>query len=232
MNVNPLEIAQFDRFAGEWWNPDGDFRTLHALNPVRLGFVQAQLNLTDQRMLDVGCGGGIFTEALHTAGARVSGADLAPESLKAARAHALENGLVIDYLERSVEALSVDFPGQFDAITCMELLEHVPDPQSIIHACARLLKPGGLLFLSTINRTPMSFAQAIVGAEYVLNLLPRGTHHYGQLIRPSELAQGLRQAGFTPRSLSGLTYNPLTRRARLVQSVEVNYLLSAQLGPA
>jgi 2-polyprenyl-6-hydroxyphenyl methylase / 3-demethylubiquinone-9 3-methyltransferase len=227
MNVDTSEIAQFDRFAGSWWDLSGDFRTLHAINPVRLEFVSSRCELNGAKVLDVGCGGGIFSEALSAAGGIVTGIDLAPLTLDTARAHALESGLEIDYLEISVEALAAQRAGYFDVISCMEMLEHVPDPQAIVAACAALLKPGGWLFLSTVNRTPKSFAMAIVGAEYVLNLLPRGTHHYEKFIRPSELEAGLRQAGLTLRALEGIAYNPLTRRARRTTDVTVNYLMGA-----
>lgn len=224
INVNPAETAKFDRIAARWWDPNGESRPLHDLNPVRLNYVAERVVLKRARVLDVGCGGGILSEALAAAGADVVGIDLAPRVLDVARLHLHESGQKIDYREISVEALAQESPGTFDAIACMELLEHVPDPGSVIAACAALLKPGARLFLSTLNRTPLAFGAAIAGAEYALNLLPRGTHHYAQFIRPSELASALRSAGLELEDLSGLAYNPLTRRARIAQSTQVNYL--------
>ncbi|MDR3385838.1 MAG: bifunctional 2-polyprenyl-6-hydroxyphenol methylase/3-demethylubiquinol 3-O-methyltransferase UbiG [Rudaea sp.] len=228
INVNPAETAKFDRLAARWWDPNGESRPLHDLNPVRLNYVAGRIALKAARVLDVGCGGGILSEALAAAGADVVGIDLAPRVLDVARLHLHESGRKIDYREISVEALAQEAPGAFDAITCMELLEHVPDPGSVVVACARLLKPGGRLFLSTLNRTPLAFGAAIAGAEYILNLLPRGTHHYAQFIRPSELASALRSAGLELEDLSGLGYSPLTRRAWIAQSTQVNYLACAR----
>jgi 2-polyprenyl-6-hydroxyphenyl methylase/3-demethylubiquinone-9 3-methyltransferase len=227
-NVNPAETAKFDRLASRWWDKDGESRPLHDLNPARLNYVADRIALKGVRVLDVGCGGGILSEALAAAGAQVTGIDLAPRVLDVARLHLHETGLSVDYREISVEALAGQMPGAFDAITCMEMLEHVPDPGSVIAACARLLKPGGRLFLSTLNRTPQAFVTAIVGAEYVANLLPRGTHHYAQFIRPAELATSLRGNGLELEDVSGLAYNPLTRRARVTSSTQVNYLACAR----
>ena len=227
-NVNPAETAKFDRIAARWWDPDGESRPLHDLNPARLNYIAGRTALKGARALDVGCGGGILSEALAAAGARVTGIDLAPRVLDVARLHLHETGASVDYRETSVETLAADMPGAFDVITCMEMLEHVPDPGSVIAACATLLKSGGRLFLSTLNRTPQAFGAAIVGAEYVANLLPRGTHHYAQFIRPSELAAALRGAGLELEDVSGLAYNPLTRQARVTQSVQVNYLACAR----
>jgi len=226
-NVNPAETAKFDRLASRWWDDAGESRPLHDLNPVRLAYVAERVNLRGARVLDVGCGGGILSEALAASGANVTGIDLAPRVLEVARLHLLESGHTVDYREISVEALAEESPGTFDVITCMEMLEHVPDPASIIAACASLLKPGGRLFLSTLNRTPAAFALAIVGAEYALKLLPRGTHHYAQFIRPSELARSLRASGFELEDLRGLAYNPFSRRARLISNTAVNYLACA-----
>jgi len=195
---------------------------------VRLNYIAERVTLKGARALDVGCGGGILSEALARAGVEVTGIDLAPRVLDVARLHLHESALTVDYREISVEALAQESPAAFDAIACMELLEHVPDPGSVIAACATLLKPGGRLFLSTLNRTPAAFALAIVGAEYALNLLPRGTHHYAQFIRPSELAAALRSASLELEDISGLAYNPLTRRARISQSTQVNYLACAR----
>jgi len=227
-NVSAGETAKFDRLASRWWDPDGESRPLHDLNPVRFNYVGERVTLKGARVLDVGCGGGILSESLAAAGAVVTGIDLAPRVLEVARLHLLESGLAVDYREISVEALAHEAAASFDAITCMEMLEHVPDPGSVIDACARLLKPGGMMFASTLNRTPLAFAAAIAGAEYALNLLPRGTHHYAQFIRPAELATALRAAGLELEDLSGLAYNPLTRRARITANTQVNYLACAR----
>lgn len=227
-NVDRSETAKFDRLASRWWDPDGESRPLHDLNPVRLAYVAGRVSLRGARVLDVGCGGGLLSEALAAAGAEVTAIDLAPGVLDVARLHLYESGLKVDYREISAEALAEQQPASFDAITCMEMLEHVPDPASIVEACARLLKPGGSWFASTLNRTPRAFALGIVGAEYLLRLLPRGTHHYRQFIKPSELAAALRASGLELDDLRGLDYTPLTRRARLVDSVAVNYLVSAR----
>jgi 2-polyprenyl-6-hydroxyphenyl methylase/3-demethylubiquinone-9 3-methyltransferase len=226
-NVNPAETAKFDRLAARWWDPDGESRPLHDLNPVRLGYIADRCVLKGARALDVGCGGGLLSEALARSGAEVTAIDLAPAVLDVARLHLYESGLKVDYREVSVEALAVELPGTFDVITCMEMLEHVPDPASVIRACASLLKPGGKLFLSTLNRTPLAFGAAILGAEHLLRLLPRGTHHYAQFLKPSEIASDLRAAGLVLDDLSGIAYNPLTRKAWLAGSVAVNYLASA-----
>jgi len=226
-NVNPAETAKFDRLASRWWDPDGESRPLHDLNPVRLGYIAERCTLKGARALDVGCGGGLLSEALARSGAQVTAIDLAPAVLDVARLHLHESGLAVDYREVSVEALAADRPAAFDVVTCMEMLEHVPDPASVIGACARLLKPGGRLFLSTLNRTPLAFGAAIVGAEHLLRLLPRGTHHYAQFLKPSEIAADLRAAGLVLDDLSGLAYNPLTRKAWLSGSVAVNYLACA-----
>lgn len=227
VNVNPGEVAKFDRLASRWWDADGESRPLHDLNPVRFGYIAERANLRGATVVDVGCGGGLLSEALARAGASVIGIDLAPAVIEVAQLHLLESGLKVDYRETSVEALADTMAGQCDVVTCLEMLEHVPDPASVIAACARLLKPGGKLFLSTLNRTPLSFAAAIVGAEHVLRLLPRGTHQYAQFIKPSELAADLRAADLVLDDLRGIAYNPLTRRAWLQASVSVNYLVSA-----
>jgi 2-polyprenyl-6-hydroxyphenyl methylase / 3-demethylubiquinone-9 3-methyltransferase len=227
INVNPAEVAKFDRLASRWWDADGESRPLHDLNPVRFGYIAERVSLDSARALDVGCGGGLLSESLARAGAKVIGIDLAAAVLDVARLHLLESGLEVDYRETSVESLAAAMGGQFDVITCLEMLEHVPDPASVIRACSDLLKPGGRLFVSTLNRTPKSFATAIVGAEHVLRLLPRGTHHYAQFIKPAELAADLRAAGLVLEDLRGIGYNPLTRRAWLSDSVAVNYLACA-----
>ncbi|MHB8447057.1 MAG: bifunctional 2-polyprenyl-6-hydroxyphenol methylase/3-demethylubiquinol 3-O-methyltransferase UbiG [Rudaea sp.] len=226
-NVSSVETAKFDRLASRWWDTDGESRPLHDLNPARLNYITERVALKGARALDVGCGGGILSESLARAGAQVTGIDLAPRVLEVARLHLHESGLQVEYREIAVEALAAEIPGAFDAVTCMELLEHVPDPGSVVAACAKLLKPGGRLFLSTLNRTPLAFGAAIAAAEYALNLLPRGTHRYAQFIRPSELAAALRENGLVLEDLSGLAYNPLTHRARVVKNVQVNYLACA-----
>ena len=226
-NVHPAETAKFDRLASRWWDPNGESRPLHDLNPVRLGYIADRVALKGARALDIGCGGGLLSEALARAGAHVTAIDLAPAVLDVARLHLHESGLTVDYRETSAEMLAQELPGQFDVITCLEMLEHVPDPASVIRACARLLKPGGKLFLSTLNRTPLAFGAAILGAEHVLRLLPRGTHHYAQFLKPSEIATDLRAAGLELDDLSGIAYNPLTRKAWLTPSVAVNYLACA-----
>ena len=227
-NVDSAETAKFDRLASRWWDKDGESRPLHDLNPARLGYVAERVRLNGARVLDVGCGGGILSEALAAAGAVVTGIDLAPRVLEVARLHLHESGLDVDYREIGVESLAAETHDTFDAITCMEMLEHVPDPGSVVGACASLLKPGGRLFLSTLNRTPRAFGVAIVGAEYLANLLPRGTHHYAQFIRPSELAAALRAAGLELEDVSGLAYNPLARRAWITRNTQVNYLACAR----
>jgi 2-polyprenyl-6-hydroxyphenyl methylase/3-demethylubiquinone-9 3-methyltransferase len=226
-NVHLAETAKFDRLASRWWDPDGESRPLHDLNPVRLGYIADRVALEGARALDVGCGGGILSESLARSGAAVTAIDLAPAVLDVARLHLHESGLVVDYRETSVEALAEEMPAAFDLVACMEMLEHVPDPGSVIRACASLLKPGGLLFVSTLNRTPVAFGAAILGAEHVLRLLPRGTHRYEQFLKPSEIATELRSAGLALEDLSGIAYNPFTRGARLTKSVAVNYLACA-----
>jgi 2-polyprenyl-6-hydroxyphenyl methylase/3-demethylubiquinone-9 3-methyltransferase len=226
-NVDAGEIARFEKLAARWWDINGDSRPLHDLNPVRLAYIAERATLAGADALDVGCGGGILSEALARAGARVTAIDLAPAVLDVARMHLHESGLQVDYREIPVEVLATQMPGRFDVVTCMELLEHVPDPASVIDACATLLKPGGQLFLSTLNRTPLAFAGAIVGAEHVLRLLPRGTHQYAKFIRPSELARALRAAGCVLEDLHGIGYNPLTRKAWLGDQVAINYIACA-----
>ncbi|HNR92321.1 MAG TPA: bifunctional 2-polyprenyl-6-hydroxyphenol methylase/3-demethylubiquinol 3-O-methyltransferase UbiG [Dokdonella sp.] len=228
MNADPAELAHFERMASRWWDADGESRPLHDLNPVRHAYVAARVALRGAKVVDVGCGGGLLSEALAASGAVVTGIDLAPALLDVARLHLHESGLMVDYRETSVEALAAEQAGAFAAVTCMEMLEHVPDPGAVITACSQLLEPGGRLFVSTLNRTPAAFAAAIVGAEHVLRLLPRGTHHYAQFIRPAELARDLRAAGLVLEDVSGIAWNPLTRRARLVPSTAVNYIACAR----
>jgi len=227
-NFHQSELDKFDELAQRWWDPDGPQKALHALNPARLGYVAERVQLRDAAVLDVGCGGGLLSEALAQAGAKVTAIDLAPNLLKVARLHGLESGIKVDYREMAVEALADEAPASFDAITCMEMLEHVPQPASIIEACATLLKPGGRLFLSTLNRTPAAFALAIVGAEYVARLLPKGTHQYRDFIKPSELAKWLREAGLELEDVSGLMYEPWRNSARVIARTDINYLACAR----
>ncbi len=227
-NYSQVELDKFDDLAQRWWDPRGPQKALHALNPARLGYVAERVQLRDAAVLDVGCGGGLLSEALAQAGAKVTAIDLAPNLLKVARLHGLESGIKVDYREMPVEALAEQAPASFDAITCMEMLEHVPEPASIIEACAKLLKPGGRLFLSTLNRTPAAFALAIVGAEYVARVLPKGTHQYRDFIKPSELAKWLREAGLELEDVSGLMYEPWRNGARVVSRTDINYLACAR----
>ncbi len=227
-NFSQSELDKFDELAQRWWDPQGPQKALHALNPARLGYVAERASLADAALLDVGCGAGLLSEAMAQAGAHVTAIDLAPNLLKVARLHGLETGIKVDYRETSVEALAAEMPAEFDAVTCMEMLEHVPDPASIIQACARLLKPGGKLFVSTLNRTPAAFALAIVGAEYIARLLPKGTHQYRDFIKPSELAKWLRDAGLDLQDISGLMYEPWRNSARIVSRTDINYLACAQ----
>jgi 2-polyprenyl-6-hydroxyphenyl methylase/3-demethylubiquinone-9 3-methyltransferase len=226
-NFDQAELDKFGALANRWWDPQGPQKALHALNPVRLDYVKQRIPLRDAAVLDVGCGAGLLSEALAKEGAAVAAIDLAPELIKVARLHRLESGVEVDYRLQSAEALAAEAPGSFDAITCMEMLEHVPDPSAIIAACAQLLKPGGRLFLSTLNRTPAAFALAIVGAEYVARLLPKGTHRYRDFIRPSELGAWLRDCGLQLEDVSGLAYEPWREAARLTSLTEVNYLACA-----
>lgn len=226
-NVSQAELDKFGALARRWWDPQGPQRPLHELNPARLGYVSRHVTLAGARVLDVGCGGGLLSEAMAAQGAHVIALDLAPELVEVARLHLLESGLQVDYRLQSVESLADEAPGSFDAITCMEMLEHVPDPGSVLRACARLLKPGGVLLLSTLNRTPAAFALAIVGAEYIARLLPRGTHDYKQFIRPAELGAWLRAADLQLQDVSGLAYDPLRRKAWVGGPTAVNYLASA-----
>jgi 2-polyprenyl-6-hydroxyphenyl methylase/3-demethylubiquinone-9 3-methyltransferase len=228
-NVDPAEVGKFDDLAARWWDPDGECRPLHEINPLRLGWIENRVGgLAGKRVVDVGCGGGILSEAMARRGAEVVGIDLASEALEAARLHAEEQDVAVEYRCTGTEALADAEPDAFDVVTCMEMLEHVPDPAAIVEACARLVKPGGSVVLSSINRNPKAWLFAIVGAEYLLGLLPRGTHEYAKLIRPSELATWCRAAGLDPYAERGLSYNPLTQRYRLSGDTGVNYLLACR----
>ena len=229
LNADPAELAKFSDLAHRWWDPESEFRPLHQINPLRLEWIQSQAALAGQRVLDVGCGGGILTDSMARKGAEVLGIDLAGKALRVAQLHALEAQTpCVHYREVSVEALAAEQPASFDVVTCMEMLEHVPDPGSVVRACAALVKPGGWVFFSTINRNPKAFALAIVAAEYVLNLLPRGTHEYDKFLRPSELAGFCRGAGLELQQSRGMEYNPLTRRYRMSGNTSVNYLVSTR----
>ena len=227
-NFRQSELDKFNRLAQRWWDPKGPQKALHALNPVRLAYVGERMPLSGAQVLDVGCGGGLLSEALAKAGARVTAIDLAPDLLKVAKLHRLESRVDVDYRLQDVASLAQEMPAAFDAITCMEMLEHVPDPAAILAACATLLKPGGRLFVSTLNRTPAAFALAIVGAEYVARVLPKGTHQYRDFIKPSELARWLRGAGLEAEDVSGLMYEPWRNGARLTSRTDVNYLACAR----
>lgn len=225
-NIDQSEIDKFSQLAHNWWDLNGDFKPLHEINPLRLGFISQHAPLTGLSVLDVGCGGGILSEAMAKAGATVTGADMAKKSLQIAQLHALEGGLNIDYQCVSVEDLARQQPASFDVVTCMEMIEHVPDPASVIRACTELVKPGGWVFLSTLNRNAKSYVQAVIGAEYVLGLMPRGTHDYKKFIKPSEMVRMCRHVGLSLVDQSGLTYNPLTKRYKLVADVSVNYMMA------
>ena len=228
-NVDPAELAKFSELAHRWWDVNSEFRPLHQINPLRLDWIQTLAPLKDKQVLDVGCGGGILSDAMARVGAHVTGIDLATKSLKVAQLHALETQTPnVSYREVSAEALAAEKSASFDVVTCMEMLEHVPDPASVVQACATLVKPGGWVFFSTLNRNPQSFLFAIVGAEYVLNLLPKGTHEYAKFIRPSELAAFCRGAGLQTQASRGLQYNPLTQRYWLDANTRVNYMLATQ----
>ena len=224
-NVDPAELAKFDSLAARWWDTEGDFRPLHQINPLRLDWIRQYVDLRDRRVVDIGCGGGILAESMAEAGADVVGIDMAEGPLAVARLHQIESGVEVDYRQSTAEDLADAEAGSYDVVMCLEMLEHVPDPSAVIRSCAELLKPGGDVFFSTINRNPKSFVFAIVGAEYVLKLLPKGTHEYDKFIRPSELEQWARDAGLELRASMGLHYNPLTRVYWLAPNVDVNYMM-------
>jgi 2-polyprenyl-6-hydroxyphenyl methylase/3-demethylubiquinone-9 3-methyltransferase len=227
-NVDPAELQRFSDIAHRWWDPQGAMRPLHELNPLRLKWIDDKVGRAGKRVLDIGCGGGILTEAMAARGAEVTGIDMTAKLLKVAELHALESGAQVDYRLTSAEALATQEPGRYDVVTCLEMLEHVPDPRAVVRACADLARPGGWIFFSTINRNPKSFLFAIVGAEYVLRLLPRGTHEYAKFIRPSELAGFCREAGLQAQASRGLQYNPITRRYWLDGNTSVNYMIATQ----
>ena len=229
-NVDAAEIAKFSELAHRWWDPNSEFKPLHEINPLRLKWIDTLAPLAGKKVLDVGCGGGILAEAMAGTGATVSGIDLSEKALKVAKLHLFESGRSVDYQHASAEDYAAQHAGEFDIVTCMEMLEHVPDPASVVAACSRLVKPGGWVFFSTLNRNAKSYLFAVIGAEYVLKLLPRGTHDYAKFIRPAELARMAREAGLETQELLGMTYNPLTKVYKLGADTDVNYLLATRRG--
>ena len=228
-NVDPQELAKFSELAHRWWDPESEFRPLHQINPLRLEWIDSLVGVAGKRVVDVGCGGGILAESMARKGADVLGIDMATKPLRVAQLHALEAGVKnVQYREMSAETLAAEQASGFDAVTCMEMLEHVPDPSSVVRACAQMVKPGGWVFFSTLNRNPKSFLFAILGAEYVLKLLPRGTHEYAKFIRPSELTRWARESGLAPNEMKGMEYNPITRRYWLSGDTSVNYLVACR----
>ena len=228
MNVDQSEIDKFSALAHRWWDPESEFKPLHAINPLRLSWMKSFVDLNGKKVLDVGCGGGILTESIAQSGADTCGIDLSQKALKVAELHALEVGATLTYRSIAVEALAEEQPEQYDVVTCMEMLEHVPDPASVVRACAKLCKPGGTLFFSTLNRSPKSYLFAIIGAEYLLRLLPKGTHEYAKFIKPSELVGFTRQAALEMIGMKGLSYNPLSQVYSLSNDVDVNYMIAVR----
>lgn len=224
-NVDPAEIAKFEELAHRWWDKNSEFKPLHDINPLRANYIDQRSPLQGKRVVDVGCGGGILSESMAEKGAKVTGIDMGEEPLNVARLHLLESDLKVDYFQTTAEALADDMPEQFDVVTCLEMLEHVPEPASVIKACMRLCKPGGDVYFSTINRNPKAFALAIVGAEYLLQMLPKGTHEFAKFIRPAELGQWVREAGMSLEDMTGMHYNPFTKVYKLGGDVSVNYLV-------
>lgn len=227
LNADPAELEKFGDLAHRWWDPHSEFKPLHDINPLRLEWIDRHVGLAGKRVLDVGCGGGLLSEGMAARGAEVTGIDLSEKPLGVARLHLLESGQKVDYRKISAEALADEMPGAFDAVTCLEMLEHVPNPSSIVTACARLVKPGGQVFFSTLNRNPKSYLFAVIGAEYVLKMLPRGTHDYAKFIKPSELARWAKLATLEPAELIGMSYNPFSQRYTLGADTSVNYLMRA-----
>ena len=228
-NVDAAEIEKFQALASRWWDTESEFKSLHDINPLRVSYIEEQCGgLSGKKVLDIGCGGGILAEAMAEHGAEVTGIDMAEQSLEIARMHLLESGLKVDYQQSTAEQFALDHPHQFDVITCLEMLEHVPDPASILQAAAGLVKADGCIVLSTLNRSVKSFALAIVAAEYIMNMLPRGTHEYEKFLKPSELARAARQAALEVRDITGMSYNPISRHYRLGRDVDVNYLMTCQ----
>jgi 2-polyprenyl-6-hydroxyphenyl methylase/3-demethylubiquinone-9 3-methyltransferase len=228
MNADPQELQKFSDLASHWWDPNAEFRPLHELNPLRLGWIDSHAHIAGKRVLDIGCGGGILSESMAALGAKVKGIDLSSEALGVADLHTLETGVHVDYEEIAAEALAAREPAGYDVVTCMEMLEHVPSPASIVHACTTLVKPGGWVFFSTLNRNTKAYLFAVIGAEYIARLLPRGTHDYERFIRPSELAAFARDAGLTPDSFKGITYRPFGQRFMLSDDTSINYMLACR----
>jgi len=226
-NIDPREVAKFDEAAARWWDPNSEFKPLHDINPLRLNFIDSCTNLNGKQVLDVGCGGGILAEGMASRGAQLTAIDMAEATLKVARLHLLESGHEIDYLQTTVEEMAEQHPQKFDIVTCMELLEHVPKPASVIASCARLVKSDGHVFFSTLNRNLKSYLLAVLGAEYLLQMLPKGTHDYARFIQPAELDAWMRQCGLSMQKMAGITYNPLSRKYRVSDDVSVNYLVHA-----
>ena len=226
LNVDPAEIAKFEALADKWWDMESEFKPLHQINPLRLNWIDERVGgLAGKKVLDVGCGGGLLSEGMATYGADVTGIDLSDKPLGVAKLHLLESGQKVDYRKIAVEALAEEMPGSFDAVTCLEMLEHVPNPSSVVSACARLVKPGGQVFFSTLNRNPKSYLFAVIGAEYILKMLPKGTHDYAKFIKPSELARWAKLGGLEPEELIGMSYNPLTQKYTLGNDTKINYLM-------
>ncbi|SFM67839.1 3-demethylubiquinone-9 3-methyltransferase [Nitrosomonas nitrosa] len=226
INADPMELEKFSQLAHRWWDPNSEFKPLHDINPLRLNYIDQLAGLEGKKVLDVGCGGGILSESMAARGAETTGIDLSDKALKVAKLHLLESGNQVDYRKITVEKLAQELPHHFDIVTCMEMLEHVPDPASVIQACADLTKPGGWVFFSTINRNPKSYLYAIIGAEYILKLLPRGTHEYAKFLKPSELARMARNAGLSDAKIIGMTYNPITKIYALEPDTSVNYIMA------
>jgi 2-polyprenyl-6-hydroxyphenyl methylase/3-demethylubiquinone-9 3-methyltransferase len=227
LNADQAELDKFGELAHRWWDPNSEFKPLHDINPLRLDWIDACIGLAGKRILDVGCGGGLLSEGMAVRGANVTGIDLSEKPLGVAKLHLLESGQKVDYRKISVEQLADEMPGAFDAVTCLEMLEHVPNPSSVVTACARLVKPGGQVFLSTLNRNPKSYLLAVVGAEYILGMLPKGTHDYAKFIKPSELSRWAKLANLEPDEIVGMSYNPLTKKYSLGRDSSVNYLMRA-----
>ncbi len=225
INADPSELDKFGELAHRWWDPNSEFKPLHDINPLRLDWIDQAVGLAGKKVLDVGCGGGILSESMAAKGARVTGIDLSERPLGVARLHLLESGQNVDYRNIATETLAEEMPGAFDVVTCLEMLEHVPDPESTVRACAALVKPGGEVFFSTINRNPKSYLFAVIGAEYILNLLPRGTHDYARFLRPAELARHCRKAGLSVTEIIGMSYNPFSKTFSLGRDTSVNYLV-------